>query len=192
MRKEKLLKILREKGPIHFVDEYLFDQYSWYCPTQTGRDYDDIRHAMSTVFMTQPQNIALVGSAKYGFSMAPEKDFRPFSNTESDLDMVVVSKALFNSTWKHLRIAYYRGTVGVLNIYQADVFKRFFTVGTDEFRDTKYLRDLMILLMQARKASTGSLGMPQEIKIRVYSSWTDVKSYHIWSAQKLGEQHGIQ
>jgi hypothetical protein len=197
MNSNELLRQLRTIGPVEFANTRLFDAHAWCFPTMSGSEYEDVKSEFAAIFRNSPSDIAIVGSAKYGYSMAPQKAFRPFQPNDdeadpSDLDLVVVSKALFNSTWQRLRQAHFNQAIDAKKLYQGDVFRRFIMVGTDEYSDTKYLRDLMLLLDQARKIATTKLGITQIIKIRVYSSWSDAKSYHIWSLQRLGEQHGIQ
>lgn len=197
MQSNELLRQLRNIGPVEFANTRLFDDYAWYFPTRSGSEYEDLRAELGAVFGVSEADVAVVGSGKYGYSMSPTKEFRAFQFDEeneegSDLDVVVVSKGLFNSTWQRLRQAHYNDAIDAKKLYQGDVFRRFITVGTDDYSDTKYLRDLMLLLEKARKQATTKLGISQTIKIRVYSSWADVKSYHIWSLQRLGEVHGIQ
>ncbi len=192
MKSSELLKVLRNEGALPFVERYMFDGYAWCCPTRTGREYSDVKAEISKVFRIAPSDVAIVGSAKYGFSMCPDNKFKKFDNSKSDIDVVIVSRGLFNSTWKHLRQAYFSGEISLKNMYQGDIFRRFIMVGTNEYFDTIYLRDLMTLLEKTRKLASTHLGLSQTLKIRVYSSWSDVKSYHFWSAQKLGETHGIQ
>lgn len=197
MNSNELLRQLRTIGPVEFANTRLFDPHAWCFPTRSGSEYDDVKAAFGQIFRSSASDIAIVGSAKYGYSMAPKKAFRPFQPNEdvadpSDIDLVVVSKALFNSTWQRLRQAHFNEAIDTKRLYQGDIFRRFIMIGTDEYNDTKYLRDLMLLLDQTRKIATTKLGITQTIKIRVYSSWSDAKSYHIWSLQRLGEEHGIQ
>ena len=44
------------------------------------------------------QDIFLVGSAKLGYSIAPRKRYRPFSDT-SDIDIAIVSHDLYQRVW---------------------------------------------------------------------------------------------
>lgn len=197
MNSKELLRRLRIDGHVDFVNTCLFDDYAWVCPTRSGDEYEDVRNKFSQVFGNSPSDIAIVGSGKYGFSMSPQKDFRAFQPDEtqpnvSDIDIVVISRALFNETWRQLRRADYNGAVNARKYFQDDIFRRFITVGTDDTNDTMYLRDLTELLNRVRKTATTKFGITQTIKLRVYCSWTDAKSYHVWSLQKLGEQHGVQ
>mgnify|MGYP003628939625 CR=1 FL=1 len=197
MNSRNLIKHLKDKGPADFVNSCLFDQYAWCFPTRSNDEYEDVQKAFSDVFDNQPSDIAVVGSGKYGYSLAPEKNFRPFQpdhdqSDPSDIDLVVISRPLFNSTWHHLRRADYNGAINARRYYQEDVFRRFIMVGTNDHNDTIYLRDLSVLLNNVRKTATTRFGISQTIKLRVYCSWSDAKAYHIWSAQRLGEKHGIQ
>lgn len=192
-----LKRQLRRIGPIEFVETRLFDNHAWCFPSPSGDDYESARKLLGEVLKVPAQDIAVVGSGKYGFSLAPSKDFRPFQGDDtqpnpSDLDLVVVSRSIFNATWHNLRRADYNGAVDARRFFQEDIFRRFVMVGTNEKLDTKYLSDLNILLNTVRKRATTRLGIVQEIKMRIYCSWSDAKSYHIWSLQKLGEKHGIQ
>lgn len=197
MNSTELLKKLRQIGPVEFVNNVLFDGFAWFCPTLSGDEYEDVRMVFGEVFNVPATDVAIVGSGKYGFSMSPKKNFRMFqpdidASDPSDLDLVIISKAIFNSTWHNLRKADYNGAVDARKYFQEDIFRRFIMLGTNEFNDTKYLRDLNLLLDRVRKTASTRFGIVQTIKVRIYSSWSDAKSYHIWSAQRLGEQHGIQ
>lgn len=197
MRYEEVLKRLRKAGPVSFVDRILFDDNAWYFPTRSGAEYVDFKEGFAPIFRVLPSEIAVVGSAKFGYSLAPSKAFRAFQPDDeqpdqSDIDVVVISKAIFNETWHHLRRAHYQGAVNARDYFQEDIFRRFIMVGADDERDTHYLRDLSRLVDRVRKEATTRFGITQTIKMRIYASWTDAKTYHIWSMQKLAEQHGIQ
>ena len=53
---------------------------------------------MSKTLGVHVNNIAIVGSAKMGFSLSPDKDYRDF-NDESDIDLVLVSDGIYKSSW---------------------------------------------------------------------------------------------
>jgi hypothetical protein len=59
-----------------------------------------VRHLTSRLPITA-ENIAIVGSAKLGFSLNPDGYFNPFSD-ESDIDVVVVNETLFDEIWSIL------------------------------------------------------------------------------------------
>ncbi|MWV27474.1 hypothetical protein [Aurantiacibacter rhizosphaerae] len=191
------MKRLKKDGPVRFVEQILFDDNAWYFPTRSGAEYADFKSGFAPVFGVSSPEIAVVGSAKFGFSLAPQKGFRAFQPSDeepnpSDLDVVIVSRPIFNETWHQLRRAHYQGAINAREFFQEDVFRRFIMIGADDERDTHYLRDLSRLMDRVRKEATTKFGITQTIKMRVYASWTDAKAYHIWSMQKLAEHHGIQ
>lgn len=197
MTPDEVLRRLRRGGAEEFVNTLLFNEYSWIFPTRSNLEYEDFRQQFAVVFGVHSTDVAIVGSAKYGFSLSPSKDFRKFqpdehSGEQSDLDIVVISRSLFNETWHHLRRADYNGAINARKYFQDDVFRRFIMIGADDERDGFYLRDLSKLIDRVRRTATTRFAIAQTIKLRVYATWTDAKAYHIWSMQKLAEQHGIQ
>jgi len=71
------------------------------CYTLDTNAYFDLKREVACRFDLNPNEIILVGSGKLGFSIAPHKRYRPFSDT-SDLDVAVVSPALFNRAWQEV------------------------------------------------------------------------------------------
>jgi hypothetical protein len=60
--------------------------------------YYQLRDEISRYFKIHANQIELVGSAKLGFSIKPRKRYMPFSD-ESDIDVAIVSDALFDLIW---------------------------------------------------------------------------------------------
>jgi hypothetical protein len=60
--------------------------------------YFDLKREIASNFSEHYSNIYMVGSAKLGFSIAPQKCWQHFT-TESDIDMVIISNKLFESFW---------------------------------------------------------------------------------------------
>jgi uncharacterized protein len=63
-------------------------------PSSMQRLTDHLRERINVV----PENIAVVGSAKIGFSLSPDNFPRKFS-PYSDIDVVVVSEGMFDEFW---------------------------------------------------------------------------------------------
>jgi len=61
---------------------------------------------LSARLNVKPGAVAVVGSAKMGFSLNPDTPFRPFWDS-SDIDVVVVSEAMFDRLWMALIEWYY-------------------------------------------------------------------------------------
>jgi hypothetical protein len=60
--------------------------------------YFELKEAVAQKFMVHPNEVVVVGSAKLGFSIAPKKRYRQFLS-DSDIDVAIVSSALFDRFW---------------------------------------------------------------------------------------------
>lgn len=61
--------------------------------------YFDLKREIAANFSEHYNNIHMVGSAKLGFSIAPNKLWKPFT-IESDIDIVIISTKLFENLWE--------------------------------------------------------------------------------------------
>lgn len=84
--------------PLHAVRKHIIGGN---CAVITDDSYFALRQEVSEKFQVHTNEVLVVGSSKLGFSIAPQKRYRHFSDT-SDIDLVVVSEALFNSAWKRV------------------------------------------------------------------------------------------
>ncbi len=69
-------------------DSYILDKDQYFA----------LKLEVSEYFRLHPSQVILVGSGKLGFSIAPCKKYRSFSD-ESDLDVAIVSADLFQALW---------------------------------------------------------------------------------------------
>lgn len=63
--------------------------------------YFSLKQKVAEYFGVSTTKIVMVGSAKLGFSIAPNKLWNDFSE-ESDIDIVVISEDIFDSYWKEI------------------------------------------------------------------------------------------
>jgi hypothetical protein len=61
----------------------------------SANSYFDLKDRIAATFGIHPAEIVVVGSAKLGFSLAPDKRYRPFGET-SDIDVALCSSSLFD------------------------------------------------------------------------------------------------
>ena len=71
------------------------------CCKLTDDQYYQLKHEVSEEYDLHPSEVIVVGSAKLGFSIAPDKRYSLF-NDESDLDIAVISSRLFDIVWKEI------------------------------------------------------------------------------------------
>jgi len=63
--------------------------------------YFELKECIATHFQINPSQVIMVGSAKFGFSIANKKLWKKIDET-SDIDMVIISDILFDNFWKDL------------------------------------------------------------------------------------------
>ncbi len=158
-----------------------------YCFEHNLQLYYDFRSKICDEFGIHPQNFVVVGSAKMGFSLAPDKYGRKFSHN-SDIDVVLVSEDLFRELW--LSLLDFRGRVlGTLDKRYRDRFNdlqhqffygmiRFDKI-TDHFPYAKKWWSFFNTL--SRDAKFG----PRRVRGTVFQSWHYVTKYYEYSIEKL-------
>src|SRR5579871_5772192 len=87
---------LRERSVGELVQRHIT---SGECVTLQPDTYFELKNRVATRFALHISEVLIVGSAKTGFSIAPDKRYRPFGET-SDIDVVICSSALFDEFWK--------------------------------------------------------------------------------------------
>jgi hypothetical protein len=69
------------------------------CCILSENQYFDLRSEVADCFKLHPSEVLVVGSAKLGFSIAPDKLYQQFSDG-SDIDVVLISSTLFDEIWE--------------------------------------------------------------------------------------------
>lgn len=68
------------------------------CFLLTDDLYFELRREVAQAFGVHPDEVIVVGSAKLGFSIAPDQRYKPFDD-RSDIDVALVSPELFDAIW---------------------------------------------------------------------------------------------
>lgn len=135
--------------------------------------YFELKREVSVQLNIHPNQVVVVGSAKLGFSIAPQKRYRHFGNY-SDLDLAIVSNDLFDSYW--LRVFEYRENSG--NWAKENLFKGYLFRGwvrPDCLPATMSLRSEWFEYFRNLTA-TGRYG-PYTINAGIYQSWAFLEKY---------------
>lgn len=93
-------KFFEEAQKEELSDVYLIQKYLCHgnSPILNEEKLFHIKHKISCKFGIHPNEVILTGSAKLGFSIAPNKNYRDF-NEESDIDIAIISNKLFEKFW---------------------------------------------------------------------------------------------
>jgi hypothetical protein len=102
---ERFKSDLRVMTPIQVVRRHVIHGG---CIAIKDSAYFDLRSEVAEKFGVHPNEVLVVGSGKLGFSIAPAKMYRYFSDA-SDIDVVIVSRLLFEKIWKSVHEFYSQG-----------------------------------------------------------------------------------
>jgi hypothetical protein len=94
------------------------------CGQLAEEAYFNLKAAVAEKFEIHPNEVIVVGSTKLGFSIVPEKRYRPFGDS-SDIDVAIVSPMLFDRVWREV-FAYLDAASSWRN---QDTFARYFVRG---------------------------------------------------------------
>lgn len=176
---------------LDFCRRHLFDPSAWIFTAHSGVNalgtYQDFRIAVSDAVDTNPNNVSIVGSGKYGFSMAPAKGLRPFNPAQSDIDVVIVSPELFDTAWSDIRTAIYNGYSHLKAMHRNEIIMRFIVLSSVASYNTTYLRSTALAVHELAKQLNLKTRIQNPFKFRVYASWHDVELYHLNGVSELKE-----
>lgn len=178
---DQFKEALRRHGSQHAYSEFVLGSDVWFFRNnakagQQYERYDRFKRLFSKSLGMPQNNIAIVGSAKLGFSLAPSKAFKPFDES-SDVDIAIVSDALFRQSWDaflELQSKYH------LNNYQSiasNIFRRFVSLKKIDIRNS-FFEEWARKVEPCKKDLQTIFHMPNEINYRIYQSWDAVERYH--------------
>lgn len=71
------------------------------CEHVSPTQYIDLKQAVAQKFDVQHTDVLIVGSAKLGFSISPQKRWKSFGE-QSDVDVAIISTALYVRLWRQI------------------------------------------------------------------------------------------
>ena len=160
---------------ITLTDGIVFQKYIAFGDSYilTPERYFELKHDISVKFGIHSTQVILVGSAKLGFSIAPNKRYQHFRD-ESDLDVAVISQDLFDGLWSiafdYWNVAgyWYRGAKFKDYLFRGWVRPDYLPPNVQSANDWfEYFRQL---------TSSQKFG-PFKISAGVYKSWQFLERY---------------
>ena len=197
MDSAELLTTLRSNGAKHVYNNLLLDENIFLLkqlfPEDHAEKYHQFKIAASDALNVSTKNIAIVGSSKTGYSLTPDRNFaciRP----NSDIDLVVVSKELFEKLWSsHLS---YKNSIEQSKKYSysevaKNVFRHFVSVSEDDMDSSMYIHfaDWINRVGKLKRILEQQFKIKTTLEYRVYDSWDYVEQYHIAGLNALMEHH---
>ncbi|MBM2291706.1 hypothetical protein JQX09_07280 [Sulfitobacter pseudonitzschiae] len=183
-------ELLLELDTLEFSNQIISQNDNWYfdrCEEiEDNITYEIFRETVANHINLAPEQVALVGSSVYGFSLSPkiEKTFGNF-HENSDLDLAIISEELFEKVWKELLEAYHRGYGWVMQRHSSEIFRQFALLISDGKYKTTVLRDRVKLLDGISKKIYIRTGSSRPLKYRIYRSRDAVIEYHASGLRKI-------
>lgn len=148
--------------------------------------YHNLKIAVSNELQVPLKNVAIVGSAKVGYSLTPGNNFSAF-HAESDLDLVVVSPKLFNELWENY-LSFVNSFSGCTYAPIAkNIFKHFVAINVEKItgEELRFFADWVTRVGVLKRKLQLDFKMPVEINYRVYDTWEYVERYHVAGLNEL-------
>ena len=147
---------------------YVFDNDA----VSTRGSYIHFRREISDHLDLNPRNVAIIGSAKFGWSMSPEKFGAAYNHQESDIDIAIVSRPLFESCWDQIRRAFYNGYDHIRKDHRNEIFAKFLILHPKINYDSMYLRDIRKQMLDLNRIVYEHLKIEDKAKYRIYEDWS--------------------
>lgn len=119
MTREEFLSLIRSEDPTSLCEKYLVAPEV--AAFASAEQYAAFQQRVSES-IPDVQQVHLAGSGNWGYSLNPEKAFRPFCET-SDIDVVIISEPRFRETWEALR-TYHRRSWYALDFQERQRLRR--------------------------------------------------------------------
>lgn len=161
--------LLEGNSAFYFEEEF---------PEDHQHRYQLFRKEVGYAFDVDAADTCLIGSAKVGFSLHPDKNFSPFDANKSDFDIVVVSEDGFNSVWADYVDAHYARIGRNFTTQYYNLFRGFLITDDLKGSDKSHSRWEKRLGPFRRKLEE-EFYFSSSSKFRIYKSWDLVKRYHI-------------
>jgi len=159
--------------------------------------WTEFRETFGAKFRVNPSDIRVVGSGRHGISAKPGKNLKTFIDT-SDIDVVVISAALFDNLWQKLLEAAYprEGNLhllaGHLRELQSEVYTGFLTPAEFRFDRLKFGEHAAPVyefradwFSALKRASNLPIRRHENMEARVYRTWAHAERYHLDSIASL-------
>ena len=100
LKKDEVVAMLKERRHKEVIEQHLIAGLP-YVFRDSPDAFRDFTGTLAAQFRTPIADVSVIGSAKIGFSLSPDKFGTPF-NAKSDLDTVVVNSEMFDTAWFQL------------------------------------------------------------------------------------------
>lgn len=197
MSKEEMLRAdLLSLEPKDFYFKHILKSHNWYFsdylhfrPAEVIDRMDYFKEVVSKKFRINFHNVQIVGSAKVGYSLSPQKLFTPFHDEcpdkpSSDIDIAIISNRLYQEFWDKLRhIKKIRYKKKYYDQLTKSIFRGY--INEKDLQEVKELsKEWEEIIRPINLILQDELGFVHPITYRLYRSWEDLEDYQIEGISK--------
>lgn len=188
--KEEVIEDINKLDTESIYKKYLLGQEVWYFkqkdPAKYLQTYDDFKHYVANSLGINFNNISIVGSAKTGVSLSPDKEFKTFDD-DSDLDLVLVSPTLFYKFWDAYLDLYREKKSFGYKFVTSNIFRRFISIKRPDPNHLTF-KNWIEKVEKFNKDYQVLFNIECDINYRIYDSWESVEKYHFKGIDELKEK----
>lgn len=183
----KELSDLAKKGQVEEILAQLFSGEP-FAFNEKPAEYSKFREQIAAALKCESANVIVVGSGRFGFSLAPHKFGRPFHD-RSDIDVIIVDPNFFDVAWMEL-IRYDAKSL----TFDSDVQQSLREHRTNNvfwgYLEPYNLKAALSMYKKIWFPMIASLGFfraaaGRSVKARVYRTWEHAKNYHRYGIRQL-------
>ena len=196
MTPAEFLELLQSQTDEQLLDPCLREDVVPFVFEPRPNRWEDFRDGLISDLGIGRDDIRVVGSGRFGFSMKPEYNLRRFRD-ESDIDVLIVNASLFDQLWVELLTAAYpreplaHRIGGWLENRRNDLYTGWITPGSINLDITIVPKAKPILDLRARwfnalqRASRLPPRRHSGVRSRLYRTWRHAELYHLHGLGKL-------
>jgi hypothetical protein len=187
--------LLRASSDAEIVRLCLDDEAQPFVFGDSQKAWQSFRGETADLLGVQSENIRVVGSGRFGFSLKPANNLRAFQDT-SDVDVVVVNAELFDRLWLNVLSAAYPRPPNLQTAAQLERQKEVYTgwISPENLRfdnrlDGARVRPVLDFRTQwfnaFKRVSRHIVQRHEDVSARLYRTWGHVELYHLDSVRSL-------
>jgi len=178
---------LKTHEPLDIVRMYLINPGT--CFVINESDLNNLKKIVSNHFSLHPNEIAIVGSAKLGFSIAPDKRYQKFSDL-SDIDIAICSSELFDEIWKSVYDYWRRESWSESKEFQKYLFRGW--IRPDKLPNVPSFGMRREWWEFFRKLTNSKKYGPYSIRGGLYKSWHFLENYQLTAVERCIDEENKQ
>lgn len=194
MNSDSFIELIASRDVKEIYQEIILDEevFIFKDIANSSKKYHNLKVQISKILNINPKNIAIVGSAKLGFSLSPDKNFREFIPYQegikcSDIDLIIVSEFYYKSLWKSALDYAYSFSASSYNSRAKEIFKHFISINQSRLQhgEIEYFKDWVGKIEKIKRIFNIEFNILNDINYRVYENWEFADTYHINGMEKL-------